>query len=200
MRGGEHVHRLSINAFNLWRNPWTGLGDTLHRGDDTVVGLVVGGLSLTWQQVGTLLFVAVALLALWQVARRDDLRGVVMAALVLSIAFFALPTRVHERYLFPALALGALLIFSGRVWPWLYGAISVVFFANVYWLYSEDWSFVTDRVQNPGLGGLADGAGRLPREHPLHRCRHLAPGPADHRRARRSSSGSPSGWRSRHAR
>ena len=26
----------SINAFNLWRNPWTGLGDTLHRGDDTV--------------------------------------------------------------------------------------------------------------------------------------------------------------------
>jgi 4-amino-4-deoxy-L-arabinose transferase-like glycosyltransferase len=145
---------LTINAFSLWRNPWSALGDSLHRGDDTVVGLVVGGLSLTWQQVGTLLFVAVALLALWQVARRDDLRGVVMAALVLSIAFFVLPTRVHERYLFPALALGALLLFSGRAWPWLYGAISVVFFANVYWVYTEDWSFVTDRVQNPGLGGL----------------------------------------------
>ena len=144
---------LSINAFNLWRNPWSGLGDTLHRGDDTVAGLVLGGASLTWQQVGTLLFVAVALLALWQVARRDDVRGVVMAALVLSVAFFALPTRVHERYLFPALALGAILLFSGRIWPWLYGAISAVFFANVYWLYSEDWSFVTDRVQNPGLGG-----------------------------------------------
>jgi predicted membrane-bound dolichyl-phosphate-mannose-protein mannosyltransferase len=145
----------SINAFNMWRNPWTGLGDTLHRGDDTGVGLIIGGLSLSWQQLGTLLFIAAALLALWQVARRDDLRGVVMAALVLSIAFFALPTRVHERYLFPALALGALVIFSGRIWPWLYGAISVVFFANVYWLYSEDWSFVTDTVQNPGLGGLA---------------------------------------------
>ena len=143
----------TINAFNLWRNPWTGIGDTLHRGDDTGVGLVLAGASLTWQQVGTLLFIAAALLALWQVARRDDVRGVVMAALVLSIAFFALPTRVHERYLFPALALGAILIFSGRIWPWLYGAISVVFFANVYWLYSEDWSFVTDRVQNPGFGG-----------------------------------------------
>ncbi len=145
----------SINAFNLWRNPWTGLGDTLQRGDDTVVGLVLGGVSLTWQQVGTLLFVGFALLALVVVARRDDIRGVVLSALLLAITFFALPTRVHERYLFPALALGALLIFSGRIWPWLYGAISVVFFANIYWLYSEDWSYITDRVYNPGVGGLA---------------------------------------------
>ena len=145
----------SINAFNLWRNPWTGLGDTLQRGDDTVVGLVLGGVSLTWQQVGTLLFVGFAILALVVVARRDDIRGVVLSALLLAITFFALPTRVHERYLFPALALGALLIFSGRIWPWLYGAISVVFFANIYWLYSEDWSFITDRVYNPGVGGLA---------------------------------------------
>ena len=145
----------SINAFNLWRNPWTGLGDTLQRGDDTVVGLVLGGVSLTWQQVGTLLFVGFALLALVVVARRDDIRGVVLSALLLAITFFVLPTRVHERYLFPALALGALLVFSGRIWPWLYGAISVVFFANIYWLYSEDWSYITDRVYNPGVGGLA---------------------------------------------
>jgi len=145
----------SINAFNLWRNPWTGLGDTLQRGDDTVVGLALGGVSLTWQQVGTLLFIGFALLALVVVARRDDIRGVVLSALLLAITFFALPTRVHERYLFPALALGALLIFSGRIWPWLYGAISVVFFANIYWLYSEDWSYITDRVYNPGVGGLA---------------------------------------------
>ena len=145
----------TINAFNLWRNPWTGLGDTLQRGDDTVVGLVLGGVSLSWQQVGTLLFVAFALLALWVVARRDDIRGIVLSALLLAITFFALPTRVHERYLFPALALGALLIFSGRIWPWLYGAITVVFFANIYWLYSEDWSFITDRVYNPGVGGWA---------------------------------------------
>ena len=146
---------LSVNAINMWRNPWSGLGDNMgHWGDDTVVGLTLGGIALTWQQVGTLLFGAVALVALWQVWRRDDLRGVVMAALVMSIAFFALPTRVHERYLFPALALGALLIFSGRVWPWLYAALSVSFFANVYWVYTADWSFVEGRVNNPGVAGL----------------------------------------------
>ena len=143
---------LSINAFNLWRNPWSGLGDTLLWGDDTVAGLAVSGLVLTWQQVGTLLFAAVAIVAFVQVARRDDLRGVVIASLVLAIAFFALPTRVHERYLFPAIALSAPLLLSGRAWPWLAGGISLSFFANVYWVYTEDWSFAGG-VLNPGLNG-----------------------------------------------
>ena len=143
---------LTENAFNLWRNPWSGLGDTLQRGSDSGVGLVIGSLSLTWQQVGFVLFAAVALLALVHVARRDDVRGVLLAALLLSIAFFVLPTRVHERYLFPALALAAPLVLSGRTWPWIYGALSLVFFANVYWVYTEDWSF-TGRVINPGAFG-----------------------------------------------
>ena len=144
---------LSVNAMNMWRNPWSGLGDSLHWGDDRVVGIVLGGISLTWQQVGMLLFAAAALLALVAVARRDDLRGILLASLVLSIAFFVLPTRVHERYLFPALALAAPLVLSGRAWPWIYGGLSLSFFLNVYWVYTEDWSFAGDRVMNPGLGG-----------------------------------------------
>ncbi|MCA1587580.1 MAG: phospholipid carrier-dependent glycosyltransferase, partial [Chloroflexi bacterium] len=143
---------LSINAFNLWRNPWSGLGDTLTWGDDTVAGLAISGLVLTWQQVGTLLFAAVALVAFWQVARRDDLRGVMLASLVLAIAFFVLPTRVHERYLFPAIALSAPLLLSGRAWPWIAGGVSLSFFANVYWVYTEDWSFAGG-VMNPGING-----------------------------------------------
>ncbi|MEP7081876.1 MAG: phospholipid carrier-dependent glycosyltransferase [Chloroflexota bacterium] len=143
---------LTINAFNLWRNPWSGLGDTLIWGDDTVTGVTAAGLALTWQQVGTLLFAAVAILAFVQVARRDDLRGVLVASLLLAIAFFALPTRVHERYLFPAIALSAPLLLSGRVWPWVAGGVSLSFFANVYWVYTEDWSFAGG-VMNPGLNG-----------------------------------------------
>ncbi|MDQ2690011.1 MAG: hypothetical protein M3Y29_07045, partial [Chloroflexota bacterium] len=143
---------LSVNAFNLWRNPWSGLGDTLHWGDDTTLALVLGGMSFTWQQVGMALFAIVAAVALWQVARRDDLRGVLLATLVLAIAFFVLPTRVHERYLFPALAIGALLILSGRVWPWVYAGLSLSFFANIYWVYTEDWSF-SGRLMNPGANG-----------------------------------------------
>jgi predicted membrane-bound dolichyl-phosphate-mannose-protein mannosyltransferase len=144
---------LSVNAFNMWRNPWSGLGDTLTWGDDTAVGLVLGPLALSWQQVGTILFIPVALLAFVQVARRDDLRGVLLASLLLAIAFFVLPTRVHERYLFPALALAAPLLFSGRLWPWIYAGLTLSFFANIYWVYTEDWSFAGG-VINPGAEGL----------------------------------------------
>ncbi len=113
---------------------------------------MVGGIGLSWQQVGTLLFVAVVLLALWQVARRDDMRGLLLASLLIAIAFFVLPTRVHERYLFPALALAAPLLLSGRVWPWVYGGLSAVLFLNMYWAYTEDWSF-SGRINNPGANG-----------------------------------------------
>ncbi len=143
---------LTINAFNLWRNPWSGLGDTFQRGDDSGIGLVIGSFALSWQQVGALLFAAVALLAMVVVARRDNLRGILLASLLLAVAFFVLPTRVHERYLFPALALAAPLLLSGRVWPWIYGALSLSVFANIYWVYSEDWSW-TGRVINPGAFG-----------------------------------------------
>ncbi|MEO7295994.1 MAG: phospholipid carrier-dependent glycosyltransferase [Candidatus Limnocylindria bacterium] len=143
---------LTINAFNLWRNPWSGLGDTFQRGNDTDVVLALGSIGLSWQQVGTLLFAAVALLALVQVARRDDLRGVLLASLFIAIAFFVLPTRVHERYLFPVLALAVPLLFSGRMWPWIYAGLSLSFFANIYWVYTEDWSW-TGTVINPGANG-----------------------------------------------
>ena len=39
----------------------------------------------------------------------DDRRLLVVALTVLAIAFFVLPTRVHERYLFPFFAIGAIL-------------------------------------------------------------------------------------------
>jgi len=63
---------LSINAFNLWMNPWSGLAaprdaggltPSLYWGDDQTVAAVIGSFSVTWQLVGTLLFVAVALFA-----------------------------------------------------------------------------------------------------------------------------------------
>jgi Gpi18-like mannosyltransferase/4-amino-4-deoxy-L-arabinose transferase-like glycosyltransferase len=149
----ETYRGLSIGAINIWRNPWSGLGDSLFRGDDTVVGLTLGGLALTWQTVGTLLFAAVALVALVQVARRDDMRGVLLAALLVAIAFFVLPTRVHERYLFPAVALVAPLVLAGRWWPWITGALSAFLFINIYWVFTADWSFVTDRVINRGMNG-----------------------------------------------
>jgi predicted membrane-bound dolichyl-phosphate-mannose-protein mannosyltransferase len=154
---------LAVNAFNAWRLPFTGasgplpgLGDTLQWGDDRVLLFNLGGLGVTPQLIGITLFGMAAVLALWQVARRDDLRGVLLACLVLAIAFYALPTRVHERYLFPALAFAAPLVLRSRGWAAVFIGLSVSLFANVYWVYTEDWSFAGPRVLNPGPGGLTD--------------------------------------------
>ncbi len=155
---------LSINAFNLWMNPWSGLATplsvgglapSLTWGKDTLAIATIGSFAITWQLVGVVLFVAVALVAAWVVVRRDDAVGILVGTLIVAVAFFALPTRVHERYLFPALALGALLVVRGWRWQLLYGLLALSFFANIYGVYTADWSFVQTSVMNPGMGGLA---------------------------------------------
>ncbi|HET8587696.1 MAG TPA: hypothetical protein VFM74_07465, partial [Candidatus Limnocylindria bacterium] len=60
-------HGLSINAFNLWRNPWSGLGDAMQWGCDAPslapdtgcvggIAFTVGSAVVTWQLVGMTLF------------------------------------------------------------------------------------------------------------------------------------------------
>ena len=152
---------LTINAFNLWRNPWTGLGDAYRWGCDSTpptcpdgsgVAFMLGSAAVSWQLVGAILFGIAALVALWTVARRDDPAGLLVGALALAVAFFALPTRVHERYLFPALALAAPLVARSWKWAALYGVLTLSFFANVYWLYTTDFSFAGGEFpMNPGL-------------------------------------------------
>ena len=164
LEAADTYRGLTINGFNLWRNPFSGLGNTLQWGCDVAppscgagqgVAFTLGATPITWQLVGILLFAAAGMVAFWQVARRDDPRGLLVGALVLAVAFFALPTRVHERYLFPALAFGALLIARSWRWATLYAVLTVSFFANVYWVYTADWSFAGGGVMNPGVGGKA---------------------------------------------
>ena len=210
---------LSINAINLWRNAWSHLSTGLAWGCDAPsippetdcvngagVAFTIGSTLVTWQTIGFILFAAVVLVALWQLLRRDDAEGLLLGALVLAVAFFVLPTRVHERYMFPALALAAPLILRRwhispatlgvatvaaaalafllyivppaeaqdgvDIWriatmaiaavplllaTWgggaLYALLSLSFFANVYWVYTADWSFVQGSVINPGVNG-----------------------------------------------
>jgi Dolichyl-phosphate-mannose-protein mannosyltransferase/C-terminal four TMM region of protein-O-mannosyltransferase len=83
----------------------------------------VGGLLLA-----VLLFVVIPFI----VARRPDRLTILVGVSVMALAFFAVPTRVHERYLFPLFALAAIpLAFSWR-WRILYVVASVATFLNMY--------------------------------------------------------------------
>ena len=59
----------------------------------------------TW---GLALFEAAYVLILVRYWRRPDVQAFIWAAFAIAFAAYMLPTRVHERYLLPALTLAAL--------------------------------------------------------------------------------------------
>ena len=66
------------------------------------------------------------------VARRETGGRSWSALAVLAIAFFVVPTRVHERYMFPFFALGAILAAVSCRWRVAYLVLAVATFANMY--------------------------------------------------------------------
>jgi Gpi18-like mannosyltransferase len=80
----------SLNA----PNPW-----------GVLVGYKVPDGALFW--IGAALLLVGLLVALLPLRRRQDLGTILAVGLFVVFAFYFLPTRVHERYLFPAMALAA---------------------------------------------------------------------------------------------
>ena len=92
--------------------------------------------------------IAAAVLVAMRYVRRDSAIRTVSAVAVLAIAFFVLPTRVHERYLFPAIPLTIALAAARPAWRWIAAATSVAFLAN-------SWGVLTiPYFKNPGLPNL----------------------------------------------
>jgi uncharacterized protein (DUF486 family) len=88
-----------------------------------------------------LVFVAVSVL----VARRPDRLTILVGLTVLALTFFVVPTRVHERYLFPLVALGAILAAVSPRWTIAYVLSSLATLANMYYV------LTTLYPNNPGI-------------------------------------------------
>lgn len=71
-------------------NPW---GMVFGFGDDDAA----------WSLLGTGLAAAGIAASLWQLRRRRDLVGILGVSVLIGLAIYFLPTRVHERYLFGAI-------------------------------------------------------------------------------------------------
>ncbi|HTG41089.1 MAG TPA: phospholipid carrier-dependent glycosyltransferase, partial [Methylomirabilota bacterium] len=103
--------------------------------------------------VGTALLLAIFALVCVIVARRPDRLTLLLGLTVLAIAFFVVPTRVHERYLFPFIALGAIL--AGVSWRWLaaYVALSLAMFLNMYVVLTSIYGERSGTVDWLGIDG-----------------------------------------------
>jgi len=126
---------LHLNGFSLWFlvNPLATPDPSFAAyGRDDLASI----LGLTPRHLGLVAFALVATMVfirLWQ--RRADAETLRWAARVLPLAFFVLPTQIHERYLFPAVALWAW-GFQPRLSWWVgWVVIGLAAAANAVWVF-----------------------------------------------------------------
>jgi dolichyl-phosphate-mannose--protein O-mannosyl transferase/Gpi18-like mannosyltransferase len=124
---------LTANAFNMWAlvgpTPLThAIGHDYMWTFDTIQ--VLG--PLTAATVGAGLLALLGLAVAVTLVFRDDRWTIVLSLTVLAIGFYALPTRVHERYLFPTFVTGAVLAATSFRWRLWYVAAAVLNAANLH--------------------------------------------------------------------
>lgn len=100
----EYVFRVhdetTLNAFNLWATPLAG---------NALEDYQVTFLSVTARTWGQILFGAALLVIARMWWKNGSDRAIVWAGLSMTFASFMLPTRIHERYILPTLALSVLI-------------------------------------------------------------------------------------------
>ncbi|HZW01661.1 MAG TPA: phospholipid carrier-dependent glycosyltransferase, partial [Candidatus Deferrimicrobium sp.] len=142
---------LSVNAFNVWALVGSGgapsLAESLSWSDDTVplLGPIPG------VAIGAVLLVGGFLWGAVRGAVRDDRWTLLVAAAFLAVAFFILPTRVHERYIFPAVALLPILAVASGRWAIALLVLSVGAFINLHAILTVPL-YGTDNVTGLPLG------------------------------------------------
>jgi hypothetical protein len=149
---------LTANAYN----PWALVGDQSlasimggSGGSWTSDSLVVlGGLHAV--TLGAVLLAGAGLLVAGGLLLRADRLAIVLGFTLVAAAFYVLPTRVHERYLFPAFASGALLAGWAARWAWGYVGVALLNTINVHAVLAGGLSVGEG---DGGSGGPASGFG-----------------------------------------
>lgn len=123
---------VSSAAYNFW---WSLLADSAWDTPDTT--LLFG--TISYRTAGFLITAAIAALLLW--FHRKNLRTrqpwgqelvvLFLLASTLAFSFFLFETQMHERYLFPFIALSFPIAFLSLQGAVLYGCISFLFFMNL---------------------------------------------------------------------
>ncbi|OLC53297.1 MAG: hypothetical protein AUH85_14500 [Chloroflexi bacterium 13_1_40CM_4_68_4] len=128
----------SLYAFNIWAI----VSDFWKPDDQLLLGVAMRYWSAGLFAVGFLAILAV----LWRAAPRGrawgsapvrDVGVMLATGTLLVLAFYFLPTRVHERYLFPFFALAAPLAAVHRRVLWTHLAFAAFFFLTVFYAFTR---------------------------------------------------------------
>ena len=124
---------LTVNAYNPWALLGTDGVPPLAEvfplwSPDTVA--VVGPVPAV--AIGTVLLALGFGAGLVALSRRDDARSILVTTLFLALCFFVLPTRVHERFIFPAFAVLPVLVVMERRWLFVLALLTIAAWANFH--------------------------------------------------------------------
>jgi len=128
----------SVNAFNLYV---MGFGNHFWQPDTAIIPNF-NGIGFPMYVWGIGLFVAATILVISRFVQRRDPVALLEAAAILSLGYFVLSTRMHERYVFNALLLTAPLIFYRKRYLYAAVVISLTLLGNLF--YSLDYLYVMD--------------------------------------------------------
>jgi Gpi18-like mannosyltransferase len=128
LKGYTSYSVTSANAFNFWA--LVGLWKP-----DSQGFLLLNFFDIGWIMFGAL--TAIALFCLYRATQRTEKHGrifevsVLFTAFILLFGFFMLPTRIHERYLFPVFSVLAMMLpFVKETRP-LYGILTFTYLVNL---------------------------------------------------------------------
>ncbi|MEO8572149.1 MAG: phospholipid carrier-dependent glycosyltransferase, partial [Chloroflexota bacterium] len=146
---------LSVNAFNPWALIAGDSGSSLANAGlwvcDGPWGAAACGSgvasfgSIPPVLVGGVLMLAVTLAISLVAAWRPDRLTILLSLTLLALAFYVVPTRVHERYAYPVFALAILLAAISWRWRIAYALLSVTVFLNMYAVLTNPF------YKNPGI-------------------------------------------------
>ena len=133
---------LTVNAFNPWALIPGDTGNSLANsglwvcdgpwGADACGSGVASFGPIPAVLVGTVAMLVVVAIVSLLAARRPDRLTLLLGLTILAIAFYVVPTRVHERYAYPAFALAIMLAAIAWRWRVAYVVFSVTVLLNMY--------------------------------------------------------------------
>lgn len=154
---------LTANAFNIWALAGK-VPLSAQIQDDRVIWITDNYqvLGLPAGLIGGALFLAVAAFIFWKLIKRHNAQQVFTGFALLLVAFFVLPTRVHERYLAQAFAVLAL-VWAVKLWQRAaFLVLSIANTVNLHAILAADLRVET-AVINPSAsaagasGGFSEG-------------------------------------------